>query len=355
MIKDKDKNVPLFNNSEIKSPKLLHFYSQPFTKEAQQSLYAAVMNLIPVNMMQLIPPLHKYSLHEIEQQLNNFLFDPQQTDFQDYDSSTFNMPFDIDEDFAIATMIRTNTGPFSNDFFDNFSFVFKPCRTMDQINNRYQELRDKDQEELNDICSNFAKKTYEEYLSYKSIKQNDGSTPSFDICTLSKEEPQPISVLPDVNAEINRLVSHRSALFKMSDYFASNDLAVLRNETHEFFIKQSCIIIGKNTNTTTVDIDLSFFMKPGCHHVSKRQALLSFQRYSDRFCFYLENIGQRAFRVNGRLIPKGKVAVLNNGSMIDFSDILFIFVQNDQLIEKLVANFDESDSTKSLNRKKKKI
>lgn len=343
---------------KIQPPAESIVHRTPLTKQAQEALYFGILSCVPMNMLQLIPPLQNYSYHELEFYLRDFLINPPiiQIDPDYQNLKKVEIPFDIEEDFIIITMIRTNTGPFSVDFIKKFSFVFKPIRTIQQINERFQQLKTLSSQELDDICNQFTKKTFQEYLSFNSLKEKKTKSSElhflYDICTFSKETSPQIEILPEIDSAIENLSSHRNIFLK--DHFSSNDLAILRTEKFEFFMKQTSIIIGKNTDTTIVDIDLNYFIQPGCKHISKRQAILSFQKFEDDYCFVLENIGKRCFRVNGSLIPHGKACILQTGSIIDFSDILFMFVSNEELIERIKQTLRHQGMARSFFKKKKK-
>lgn len=343
---------------KIQPPSKSIIHRTPLTNQAQEALYFGILSCIPMNMLQLIPPLQNYSYHEIEFYLRDFLKNPPiiHIDSNYENLKKLEIPFDVEEDLAIITMIRTNTGPFSIEFIKKFSFIFKPIRTIQQIKERFEQLQTLSPQEIDAIYDEFTKKTYQEYLSFKSLqkKKSNCLQPHFlyDICTFSRETPPQIMVLPEIDSEIDHLSSNRNVYLK--NHFCSNDLAILRTEKFEFIMKQTSIIIGKNTDTTIVDIDLNFLIQPGCQHISKRQAILSFQEFNDDYCFVLENIGKRSFRVNGSLIPQGKACILQSGSIIDFSDILFMFISNDELIDRIKQTIRHQEMAKSFLKKKKK-
>ncbi|KAK8883277.1 Microspherule protein 1 [Tritrichomonas musculus] len=343
-------------NFKIEPPLKQAVHRTPFTVQSQEALYFGILSCVPINMLQLIPPLQNYSLHEIEYYLLEFMQNPPVVQLDSIFQNFPAIPFDIDEDFAIATMIRSNTGPFSFDFITKFLFLFKPIRTIKQINERYEQLKNLPSEELEKIYHQFAEKTYKEYLSYQSIRKDKSrfmqSGLIFDICTLSREIAPEIIITHEIDSEIDRLGTHRKLFLK--NHFSLNDLAILRTEQFEFFMKQTSIIIGRNTDTNIVDVDLNYFIQPGCKHISKKQAILFFQNYNDEYYFFIENIGKRCFRVNGALVPKGKICILQSGSIIDFSDILIMFVSNEDLIEKIKQNIRHHEMAKPFIKKRKK-
>lgn len=343
---------------KIQPPSKSIVHRKSFTNEAQEALYFGVLSCIPINMLQLIPPLQNYSYSEIDYYLENFIQNPPviELDPKFLKFEKINIPFDIEEDFAIATMIRINTGPFSIDFIKKNTFLFKPIRTIQQIHTRFHQLKDLSSEEIDDICDRFAQRTFQEYFSFKSLEQKRSNSLqphfNFDICTFSRDNPPELVILPEIDSEIENLSSHRDLFLK--NHFSPNDLAILRTEKFEFFMKQTAIIIGRNTDSSIVDIDLNYFILPGCKHISKRQATLTFQKYNDDYCFFLENIGKRFFRVDGSLIPPEKACILRAGSIIDFSDILFMFIPNEELIEKIKQTLRHQEMARSFLKKKRK-
>ena len=125
---------------------------------------------------------------------------------------------------------------------------------------------------------------------------------------------------------------NENLLLIASAKFQPDQLAMLRSEENYFIIKQAAVLLGRNTDKNEVDIDVSYNSDPHCPHISRKQAILSFQ---PDFNFYIENIGVRAFRINGALLPPGFSCILPPGAMLDFSGALFIFIPNQELINKI--------------------
>ncbi|OHS95344.1 hypothetical protein TRFO_38533 [Tritrichomonas foetus] len=339
---------------KIGEPPRLKVRRKPLTEEALNSLYRAIMYL-PLNLLQLVPPLHLYSISELEYYIVNMLHNPPTIELDIDSLRNLMVPFDINEDFAIVSMIRMNPGPFSFELVQRFSYAFKPIRTAHQIANRIEELQMASNEEREYIIQKFADETFKEYLS-SQVKDGNSeqltelnlTKRDFDICTISKPKNPEIPIPPEIDQEINLLSSHRWMFIK--ERFASNDLAIIRSEKHEFYMRLCAIIIGRNSPQGEVDIDLSYYMKGGCHHVSRQQAILSFQK--DYF-FYLENIGKRSFRVNGTIVPKGKFCILQPGAIIDFSDILLMFIPNEPLVDKIRKNFNYTVTKAPIKKKRR--
>ena len=324
------------------------------TEEAQRTLFYALM-FLPFKMIQLVPPLHTYSLSELNFYSRELLRNPPMINCENTLPDFARVPFTTNEDFAIVTMLRKNAGPFSFEFFQYFSYMFLPIRTAMQITERIEAIQQMTKEERDEICNRFMEETFRDYLAFESMNKDENmedanlTNRNLENFICVKDEIPGFPILPELNNEINLLSSHRLMFIK--DQFSINDLALIRGETYQFYMKQTALIIGRSTDNVIVDIDLGYFIPHSCHHVSKRQAVISFQK---DFCFYLENIGKRPFRVNGVLIPKGKVCILQPGAILDFSDILFIFIPNEVLVDRIRKLIASSSPNKISLKKKRK-
>jgi hypothetical protein len=51
--------------------------------------------------------------------------------------------------------------------------------------------------------------------------------------------------------------------------------------------------------------------------------------------FYLENVGNRVFRVNGVVVEAGQICQLPAGALLDFSGTLLMFIPNETLVRDI--------------------
>ena len=114
--------------------------------------------------------------------------------------------------------------------------------------------------------------------------------------------------------------------------FNEFDLGILISDNYKYHITNSRTTIGYYKKSITPQIDLSFFDHFNCNHISRLSAVISLL---SNFNFYIENVGISIFRVNGKIINSNCICKLNSYCLIDFSDILFLFIPNEKFLKKI--------------------
>jgi hypothetical protein len=151
-------------------------------------------------------------------------------------------------------------------------------------------------------------------------------------CTWILWEPPPHRPNPDVDLEIAQLTAQLPSL--VEGLFGPCDLAVLRTEMVQFYMRERFIVIGRGTMKTQISVNLGFITPNVCPHISRKQA--SIQLMCDG-SFYIANIGSAIFRTNGKIIEPGQHALLPTGALLDFCGIILLFIPNTSLVQQIVA------------------
>ncbi|PNY12393.1 embryo defective 1967 protein, partial [Trifolium pratense] len=116
-------------------------------------------------------------------------------------------------------------------------------------------------------------------------------------------------------------------------------LAVLYGRNLKKYIYKPEVIIGRSTEDTAVDIDLTR-AGPYTHNISRRQASI---RLDADGSFILKNLGKKSIFLNGKEIPKGHQRGLSDGSFIEIRDLSFIFDLNKECVERFIEDEDEDE------------
>jgi hypothetical protein len=85
------------------------------------------------------------------------------------------------------------------------------------------------------------------------------------------------------------------------------------------------VMIGHGRIDCDVDISLKFETHRTWTQFSRMQAILVFVEDCN---FYLENVANRIFRVNGIAVEAGQIRQLPASALLDFSWMLLIFIPN---------------------------
>ncbi|EAY16820.1 hypothetical protein TVAG_447790 [Trichomonas vaginalis G3] len=292
---------------------------------------------LPFETLQItFPQLVEKTQREINEKFEKMLHMPDQR----LQISSFNLeqeiPFDLEEDYQIFTHIMNSDESF-DDFMKRSLNIFKPIRSKKSILDRIEYIKSSDNTEL---LNNYTNQLVLEKIFYLSattdgkqiydlnkarLQQSD-----LDQCRCAVDITPRGPVSQEASGIIEQYHPHIGLLGQPK--FGPTDLAMLRGEDIYFLIRNAAVVLGRGTEKEPVDIDLMYGMDRRCTHISRYQAIISLL---PDFCFYIENIGQRAFRVNGVIIPPSAVARLPEGALLDFSGALYIFIPNNELIAKL--------------------
>lgn len=249
---------------------------------------------------------------------------------------TANTEFTIDELYVILMCLRINANQKIEDYIRIYANVFKLSRTAHQIKEQIEIMKTWDENKKKEFLDKFFEKVESERLFSLSISDRPKDvaesgivSKKFAYCRCNFNPDESFVPCSNIDDEINKLGEILS--YNLQQMFSPNDLAILIGENIKFSIKQQAVLLGRRTLDFDVDIDITSIVNKKCYHVSKSQAIISFL---EDFNFYIENIGKRPFRVNGVLLEHGKMCMLKDGYLLDFSDCLLIFYSNVLLINE---------------------
>lgn len=251
-------------------------------------------------------------------------------------------PFSLEEDAVILIFMRLFPKlPISN-IIQEFPGIFPIYRSIAEIKSRLYELKMLPNEQLNQIYDKFSKEiAYEKFFGLScpsepvNIDEKDAAVNRFIQCRCNYQPFVHQQLSDESKQELAELQS--TSELHWQSQFTPNDLAILRSEKLVFYMRREAIMIGRGTLDFDVDVNLSEFGERSCVHISRHQAVITFR---PDFNFYITNIGNRIFRVNGVIIQPGKTCRLHDDYLLDFSGILFIFYSNKQLIEDIKMEVD---------------
>ena len=334
--------TPLFEGRfPFSSPQSDHYSPLSSVGHDVAPKIATAILSVPPNLAQgCVEGLEKFTQQQIEEMYQVLLRHPN-VDFDQVDS--LKIPFQVDEDVALLNYIRCEE-PFDS-FLAKFGFVFHPTRTKTMLEERIGHLKRLSQAEIDRIieqaATQFAKeKRFSESLLQKKPQLGNGRPfhPSKEQCYCFKEFCPNLQKNKNLDSEIEAIAP--AALTLMDNLFTKNDLAFLVNERIRYSMKNKFIIIGRQTDDNSMDndVDLGFFNSLCCEHVSRIQATIQFMSDGK---FYVENVGQNVFRINGAILYPKKVAEVPDQSIFDFNNTIFLFFINHKLVRSIMKSLNE--------------
>ncbi|CAL1384080.1 unnamed protein product [Linum trigynum] len=105
--------------------------------------------------------------------------------------------------------------------------------------------------------------------------------------------------------------------------------AVLYGRYSKHYIKKSEVLLGRGTEDTSVDIDLS--REGRANKISRRQAIISLDESG---CFHLKNVGKFSISVNDKEITHGQSLNLTPSCLIEIRGKPFVFEINQSCVKK---------------------
>ena len=104
-------------------------------------------------------------------------------------------------------------------------------------------------------------------------------------------------------------------------------VAALRGRHVRYLMRSREITIGRSTDESTVDIDLS--LEGPAYKVSRRQGSIKMKNNGE---FVLANEGKRPIFVDGKPILKGSKIRLHNDSVLEIALLRFVFLINENVV-----------------------
>lgn len=117
-----------------------------------------------------------------------------------------------------------------------------------------------------------------------------------------------------------------------SDFDESNvNLAVLRGRHMRYLMILKQITFGRSTKQVTVDVDLS--LEGPAAKISRKQGMIELQANGE---FIIVNTGRRPFYVDAQpVLGNGHCLVIHNNAVVEISGLRFVFLINQDLIERM--------------------
>lgn len=115
--------------------------------------------------------------------------------------------------------------------------------------------------------------------------------------------------------------------------FDNETYAVLRGRLVRYLMRSKEITLGRCTNDSAVDVNLS--LEGPSHKISRKQALIHLNSNGD---FIITNTGKHAFVVDSKPILGGNLSSckLNNNSIVEIAGLRFVFLINQDLISNKI-------------------
>ena len=110
-------------------------------------------------------------------------------------------------------------------------------------------------------------------------------------------------------------------------------VAALRGRHVRYLMRSREITIGRSTEETTVDIDLS--LEGPAYKVSRKQGVIKMKNNGE---FVLTNEGKRPIFVDGKPVLKGSKVRLHNESVLEIALLRFVFLINEQIVGAAKGN-----------------
>lgn len=322
----------------------------PFRADAQKALVINSM-FVPFSQLQASDKsLVTKSQHELEQNFINYLANPPDiSENIDVENLNIDKSFDFDEDFILLTYINMESSGSVDfkEFIKEWLYVFKPCRSIESLEERVEEIKNWSEEQVEKFYDLYGDMILDEKLFADSTVPSCEQPMLYTHSRCSYEPIGKIAPVEDINNEISNTALSLENFMRDSKY--NNYLAILRSEKYEFYMCSEAIMIGRGTADQIVDVEMNFVSEKPCIHISRNQAIISFLEDCN---FYIENCGNKAFRVNGVLIPNGAMGILPPNAILDFSDALLVFIPNLSLVKKIKEDMKKTPQSGSKSKKK---
>ena len=311
-------------------------YPEDITKLVLEGSFA-----VPFSQMQFFDPkLLNYTNHQLQTIFQNILKGRQNANFHINDvKEGKDLEFTAEEQVMILTFIRLFPNEKSTEILKYFGDYFRCCWSLQEISNKVEEMKKLTQAQKDEIYNKFAHDITEEHLFGLSTQETISEDlvkaqlrpNDFLQCRCVYKSQEDIAV--DSHILDNEIVPLLDIIPHLwYDELTDNDLAILRSDKYKWYMRREAILIGRGSIDFDVDVDLSNFGEKACVHISRHQAIISFLM---DYNFYIQNIGNRIFRVNGLPIYPGQMGRLPDNALLDFSGILMIFYPNHRLISDL--------------------
>ena len=299
--------------------------------------------VVPFPMMQLrFETISSLSKHQIESYWRTALSQPPLIDIPCCDPP-FQLPFEVDEDWAILTHMRLNGGKFDAPaLVDVFAGYINTSRSLQSLTARAEYLSGLDEDQRDQIMERMAKKLTMEEVYELSIDGDDDELLDFRISRHDLIPCRSANIFDDME-ELAQVPppsdSHDMALLSGLVFEEHpHCLAAFHSETNIYYMKRQGVVIGCGVNC---DIDLTTSLARPEPFVSEQQALVYFE---EELSFVLENVGVNEILVNGMAIRTHQSCALPENSVIELpGGHTLLFICNLDLIDRIADPEDQGD------------
>lgn len=281
--------------------------SLKFSDTDSVHLINAILAGLSVDEAQRTPELQKYTRQEISSAYTKYIHDPPKA--VSLEESDSMRPFSVEEDFHILGFKRLlETGVKELNIVREFVGKIPINRTAKEIYQRMRELSQASEDEIDHIVDEYAKQL---------IEQEDGIDPTI--------------VVDD--AELDRLEKHFDII--VCGRFERESIAMFAGSNAVYYMCFRTVTIGTGQNCM-VNLD-NFEPDLTKDSMTGFDAVVTFESNGD---FYIQNKGRREFRVNGSLIEPQRYTRLENRAILDFRDIIFVFIINEKKVSDIISTVD---------------
>ena len=289
-----------------------------------------------------------HTKHEIENHFKSMLVSPPKLRLQKLNPEV-KIPFTTEEDYWILTYVSKEWGQPIESVLKQYKSKFYPIHTKKEILERIEQIHNNTPEQNDEIITKFAHQILNEKLVAEACieKSQKKINPMNEqnVCMKLIEDKPPFTQDDEINELQNLFPMITNGVFKKM-----NVIAKLVSEKYSIDMPRSRLTIGFSHGFFETDVDLRLISDTECPHISKKQAIISLLPDCH---FYIENIGNAVFRVNGVIIPPKKACLLPDLALLDFCDQLFMFVPNTKIVDKIRAAYKNSKAIKKKAPKEK--
>ena len=304
----------------------------------------------------------KFTLKEIENRWFGLLYDPtlakigvaamRQLHPDVVSQIHINAPYNEDEE-KLLKAISSNSHPNSETFVELLQShidVFLPYRTAKNLHSHWLRLKhfhllnDQTVEQFNKLDEVPSFSDAEEQIENELQGMLNSNVPSTPVSSSFKQEDiinQELALNNRKTKREIRQLENEIPKWQMlvdsltgvapSD-FDNETYAVLRGRRVRYLMRSKEITLGRCTNDSTVDVNLS--LEGPSSKISRKQALIYLNSNGD---FIITNTGKHAFVVDSKpILGNLSSCKLNNNSIVEIAGLRFVFLINQDLISNKI-------------------
>jgi len=291
----------------------------------------------------------KFTLQEIQERWYALLYDPvisalarqamKSLPLEIADEAHAKAPFNKAEE-EILSKILTSSQPNLETFknvLQKHSLIFHRLRTAESLEKHWNLLKQyhliEDQAvtplSQGDQVLNFS--DAEEMLDDQELATPRDDVVEHEVVIADRKQKKEIKKMEEEVPRWEVLVSSVTGV--PTGELDEQTVAALRGRHVRYLMRSREITIGRSTEDTTVDIDLS--LEGPAYKVSRKQGSIKMKNNGE---FVLTNEGKRSIFVDGKPVLKGSKVRLHNQSVLEISLLRFVFLINEQIVGTTKGN-----------------